>query len=227
MRFCCLLHAPGRWAVFASKASRRLWRRSALGFRITQESSGGRHGRNIIGLRPVPTLAFCQFLLISSYVYCKNRIFSLSKIFARSAAAAFPLRCGLGLLLCSVLQFVAWQFDVGWVRRLSPPFLAIVPWSVVGFFLMSLIVIFLLWRSGPVQLDSKLRPRSWERSSDWHFPDFSWNTSFSFRVATWIRCSSSSLFCKLTHFCPATLDFQTPEMDGLTLARIMEAVAIG
>jgi hypothetical protein len=126
----------------------------------------------------------CQFLLISFYVYCKYRIFALSKIFARSASATFPLRCGLGLLLCSVLQFVAWQFDIGWVRRLLPPFLAIVPWSVVGFFLMSLIVIFLLWRSGPVQPDSKLRPRSWERSSGGHFPDSSWNTSFKLPVTT-------------------------------------------
>ena len=45
-------------------------------------------------------------------------------------------------MFCSFRELVAWQFDIDWLRRPLPIFLAVVPWGVVGFFLMSLIVIF-------------------------------------------------------------------------------------
>jgi hypothetical protein len=61
----------------------------------------------------------------------------------------------LVFLFCSALQFVAWQLDVGWIRRPWPLLPAIVLWSVVAFFLMSQTVIFLTFavRAGSARFE--------------------------------------------------------------------------
>ena len=58
-------------------------------------------------------------------------------------------------LFCSALQFVAWQFEVGWLWRPWPLLLAVVLWRLVTFFLMSLIVIFLTFavRAGSARFE--------------------------------------------------------------------------
>jgi hypothetical protein len=61
----------------------------------------------------------------------------------RLVEAALPLRCGFLLFICSAAQYLAWQFDLEWLRRPVPLFPAIYPWTIVGFFGTSLILVFL------------------------------------------------------------------------------------
>ena len=57
--------------------------------------------------------------------------------------ANFPLRCGFLLLVgCAVLYF-AWLFNLQWLRRFLPLFPSIYPWTILGFFGTSLVLIFL------------------------------------------------------------------------------------
>ena len=61
----------------------------------------------------------------------------------RPARAGVPLWCGLLLLLGSLVQYAAWQYDLDWLRRPLPLFPAIFPWTIVGFLGTSLTLIFL------------------------------------------------------------------------------------
>ena len=60
----------------------------------------------------------------------------------RPAQTAVPLCFGLLLLVCSSVQFSAWQFNLGWLRRPLATFPSIVPWATVGFFATALVVVF-------------------------------------------------------------------------------------
>ena len=51
--------------------------------------------------------------------------------------------CGSLLVAFSVSQFLAWQFDLQWLRRPLPNFPSIVPWATLGFFFMALVLLFL------------------------------------------------------------------------------------
>jgi hypothetical protein len=55
----------------------------------------------------------------------------LAKSGAPSPPASFTLWRDFVLFFFSALEYVAWQFDVGWLRRLLPFFLAI-PWAAGG-----------------------------------------------------------------------------------------------
>jgi hypothetical protein len=48
---------------------------------------------------------------------------------------------GLLLLLATAVQYLAWQFDLEWLRRPLPLFPAIFPWTIVLFFATSLILV--------------------------------------------------------------------------------------
>jgi hypothetical protein len=68
-------------------------------------------------------------------IYCKFNKYNMRKTLAvRSAQAAVPLRCRFLLLSGCAVQYLAWQFDLEWLRRAVPLFLAIYPWTIVGFF---------------------------------------------------------------------------------------------
>jgi signal transduction histidine kinase/DNA-binding response OmpR family regulator len=56
--------------------------------------------------------------------------------------ATVPFWSGILLLLGTAAQFLAWQFDLEWLRRPLPLFPAIFPWTIVGFFATSLVLIF-------------------------------------------------------------------------------------
>jgi signal transduction histidine kinase/CheY-like chemotaxis protein len=64
-----------------------------------------------------------------------------SDLSARSAPSATPLWCGFLLFICGLTQYLAWQFDLEWLRRPLPTFPSIVPWSTVGFFITSLVLV--------------------------------------------------------------------------------------
>jgi hypothetical protein len=57
--------------------------------------------------------------------------------------ATIPLGCGLLLLFGSALQYLAWQYDLEWLRRPIPIFPAIFPWTVTGFLTTSLVLLLL------------------------------------------------------------------------------------
>jgi signal transduction histidine kinase/CheY-like chemotaxis protein len=57
--------------------------------------------------------------------------------------SSIPWWCGFLLLIISAAQFLAWQFDLEWLRRPLPSFPSIVPWSTVGFLVTSLVLLFL------------------------------------------------------------------------------------
>ena len=59
------------------------------------------------------------------------------------AQAAVPLWCGLLLLIGCAVQYLAWQFNLEWLRRPIHLFPAIYPWTIAGFFGTSLVLIFL------------------------------------------------------------------------------------
>jgi hypothetical protein len=42
-----------------------------------------------------------------------------------------------------VVEFLAWQFDLEWLRRPLPVFPAIFPWTIIGFLATSLVIILL------------------------------------------------------------------------------------
>jgi hypothetical protein len=48
------------------------------------------------------------------------------------------------LLLGTAVQYLAWRFDLEWLRHPSPVFPAIFPWTIVLFFATSLILVFLV-----------------------------------------------------------------------------------
>src|SRR5580693_3391823 len=60
----------------------------------------------------------------------------------RPVQTAVPFCFGLLLLVCSGVQFLAWQFNLGWLRRPLATFPSIVPWATVGFFTLALVVVF-------------------------------------------------------------------------------------
>jgi signal transduction histidine kinase/CheY-like chemotaxis protein len=62
---------------------------------------------------------------------------------AHSPQAAVPFCCGFLLLLCGATQYLAWQFDLTWLRRPLATFPSIVPWATVGFCVTSLILLLL------------------------------------------------------------------------------------
>jgi signal transduction histidine kinase/DNA-binding response OmpR family regulator len=57
--------------------------------------------------------------------------------------ATTPFWCGLLLLVGTVVQDLAWQFDLEWLRRPLPVFPAIFPWTIVLFFATSWVLVFL------------------------------------------------------------------------------------
>jgi len=61
----------------------------------------------------------------------------------RPVRSWIPLLCGSLLVAFSVSQFLAWQFDLQWLRRPLPNFPSIVPWATLGFFFMALVLLFL------------------------------------------------------------------------------------
>jgi hypothetical protein len=60
----------------------------------------------------------------------------------RPVQTAVPFCFGLLLLVCSGVQFLPWQFNLGWLRRPLATFPSIVPWATVGFFTLALVVVF-------------------------------------------------------------------------------------
>ncbi|HEY0793594.1 MAG TPA: hypothetical protein VGD78_21210, partial [Chthoniobacterales bacterium] len=61
----------------------------------------------------------------------------------RSSPAVIPVWGGIGLFVASGLQYIAWQFDLAWLRRPIPAFPAIFPWTVIGFSGTSVLIILL------------------------------------------------------------------------------------
>jgi hypothetical protein len=59
------------------------------------------------------------------------------------ARATVPFWCGLLLLFGSAVQYLAWLFDIEWLRRPLEAFTAIVPWTIVDFVGTSMVLVLL------------------------------------------------------------------------------------